>query len=39
MLKLNDDNTYFFVFKSKHNVKTFVEQSVQVGDTETLARK
>ena len=27
MLKVNGDKTEFIVFKSKHNVKTFVEQS------------
>ena len=34
MLKLNDNKTEFIVFKSKHNAKTFVEQSVQFGGTE-----
>ena len=34
MLKLNDDKTEFIVFISKHNVKTFVEQSIKVGSTE-----
>ena len=33
MFKLNDDKTGFIVFKSQHNVNTFVEQNVQVGGT------
>ena len=34
MLKLSDNKTEFFVFKSKRNANTFAEHSVQVGGTE-----
>ena len=33
MLKLNDDETEFIVFKSKHNTNSFTGANVQVGGT------
>ena len=33
MIELNDEKTEFIVFKSKHNVYTFDEESIQFGYT------